>query len=298
MIFQKKKTVVTHSSHFHPDDVCAVAVLHILLDGNYKLIRTRDPKIIATADFVVDVGGINDSTTRRFDHHQEGGAGKRENGAPYAAFGLVWKEYGKKICGSKEVADKIDEKIIQPSDVMDNGIDFVTPKIKEVYPYNFADFLFSWNPTWNENENIRTRNFKKAVSYAVTMLGREIENKKHKEIGKKFTEIDYENATDKRIIELSGNYPWTEVLTSHPEPLIVIKQTPEDKTWGAKCVPIDKNSFVNRIQLPSEWAGKSGVELAQITGVPDAVFCHNGRFLAVAKSKEGAIALAKKAIEA
>jgi len=297
MIFQKKKVIVTHSSHFHPDDVCAVAVLHILLDGKYKIVRSRDPKVIASGDYVVDVGGIHNPALKRFDHHQNGGSGKRENGAPYAAFGLVWKEYGEKICDSKEVAEKIDEKIVQPSDVMDNGIDLVEPKIENVYPYSFSDFLFSWNPFWNEDENLRTKNFKKAVTYAVCMLQREIERKKQSEIGKKLAETDYQNAKDKKIIELSGNYPWTEVFTNHPEPIFVIKKTPEDNTWGVKCVPVDKNSFTLRKQLPEEWAGKSGVELAQITGISDAVFCHNGRFLIIVKSKEGAIALAKKAIE-
>jgi len=36
--------------------------------------------------------------------------------------------------------------------------------------------------------------------------------------------------------------------------------------------------------------------LAKVTGVPDATFCHNGRFLAVAKSKEGALKLAEIAL--
>jgi uncharacterized UPF0160 family protein len=37
-------------------------------------------------------------------------------------------------------------------------------------------------------------------------------------------------------------------------------------------------------------------ELAQVTGVADAVFCHNKLFMAVAKSKEGAIKLAELAL--
>ena len=48
--------------------------------------------------------------------------------------------------------------------------------------------------------------------------------------------------------------------------------------------------------FPKSWSGKRGEELAEITGVKDAVFCHNDIFFAVAKSKEGAIELAKKAI--
>lgn len=298
MIFQKKKTIVTHSSHFHPDDVCAVAVLHILLNGKYKLIRTRNMDIARKADFLLDYGGEHDPKRQRFDHHQQGGAGVRANGVPYASFGLVWKEYGERLCGSKSVAERIDEKIVALADAMDNGIDLITPKIEDVRPYYFADFLFSWNPTWNEDESLRTKNFKKAVGYAVVMLSREIERGKSSEEGRLFAEKDYENATDKRVIELSGNYPWTEILVSHSEPLFVIKPTPEDNTWGVKCVPVEKNSFVNRKQLPIAWAGKTGAELAKVTGVSDAVFCHNGRFLVVAKSREGAIELAKKAIEA
>lgn len=297
MFFKSKPLVATHSSHFHPDDVCAVAVLDILLDGKYKLIRTRDLEMIKKADYVVDVGGIHDPKTNRFDHHQNGGAGKRENGAPYAAFGLVWKEFGEKLCGSKIVADKIDGKIVQPGDAMDNGINLVTPNIKDVYPYDFSDFLFSFNPTWNEDEKLRLIHFKKAVSYAVIMLKREIERKRQSEIGKEFTKESYQKAKDKRVVELSGSYPWREVLADYSEPLFVVYQNPEDRTWSAKSVPVNKDLYENRKQFPVSWGGKSGADLAAVTGVLDATFCHNGRFLVVAKSREGALKLAQLALE-
>ncbi|MCE9517420.1 MYG1 family protein [Candidatus Nomurabacteria bacterium] len=100
--FTKKKILVTHNGTFHADDVFATATLSLLLDGNIKVIRTRDPKIIASADYVYDVGGEYNLYKNLFDHHQKGGAGKRENGIPYAAFGLVWKSYGAAICGSHE----------------------------------------------------------------------------------------------------------------------------------------------------------------------------------------------------
>jgi uncharacterized UPF0160 family protein len=35
------------------------------------LSRTRDPKILAECDTVVDVGGIFDPQQKRFDHHQK-----------------------------------------------------------------------------------------------------------------------------------------------------------------------------------------------------------------------------------
>jgi len=56
--------------------------------------------------------------------------------------------------------------------------------------------------------------------------------------------------------------------------------------------------YENRKNFPEAWAGKRDGELARATGVPDALFCHTNRFLAVAKTKEGALALAKLAIDA
>ena len=87
------KKIVTHNSTFHADDVFAVATL-LIIEPDAEVIRTRDENIISSADYVVDVGQIYDKDKKRFDHHQLGGAGKRDDGIEYASFGLVWKEYG------------------------------------------------------------------------------------------------------------------------------------------------------------------------------------------------------------
>jgi uncharacterized UPF0160 family protein len=111
---KEKLTIVTHGGNFHPDDVFSLAVLKtVFKDKNLNIIRTRDEKIIKEGDYVFDVGGIYDESKNRFDHHQEGGAGRRENNVPYASIGLVWKKFGEEVCGSKEVADEIDKKLIQ-----------------------------------------------------------------------------------------------------------------------------------------------------------------------------------------
>jgi uncharacterized UPF0160 family protein len=56
-------------------------------------------------------------------------------------------------------------------------------------------------------------------------------------------------------------------------------------------------SFENRKSLPAAWAGKRGKNLAEISGVSDAVFCHNALFMAVANSREGARKLAEFALK-
>ena len=97
-----KIRVVTHSGRFHADDVFAVATIFLLLKRRgIKVIRTRDEKIIKTADYAIDVGRAHDPKTNRFDHHQQGGAGERKNRLPYAALGLGWETYGRKLSNSE-----------------------------------------------------------------------------------------------------------------------------------------------------------------------------------------------------
>ena len=65
-----KKLIVTHDGGFHADDAFAVAALLLHLDGNADVVRSRNPKIIESGDFVVDVGGVYYAERNRFDHHQ------------------------------------------------------------------------------------------------------------------------------------------------------------------------------------------------------------------------------------
>ena len=80
------KTIVTHNGNFHADDVFSIAAFKSIFPS-FKLIRTRDAELIAKADIVIDVGGEYDPDTDRFDHHQRGGAGERENGFPIPRLG-------------------------------------------------------------------------------------------------------------------------------------------------------------------------------------------------------------------
>jgi len=66
-----------------------------------------------------------------------------------------------------------------------------------------------------------------------------------------------------------------------------------------RTVRLHHESFKARKDFPKAWAGKNGEEFARVTGVPDAIFCHNsGTYIVVAGSKEGALALAKLAVDA
>jgi uncharacterized UPF0160 family protein len=290
--FKKNKILVTHNGTFHADDIFATATLSILLDGNIKVIRTRDEEWFKKGDYVYDVGGEYDPNRNRFDHHQKGGAGKRDNGVPYAAFGLVWKAYGEKICGSKEVADRIDEHLVQAIDIHDNGVD--SYKVEgPVGPYLIESMFNTFRPSWKEPEEFDAP-FMELVSVAKKLLLRKIKKAQDSIEGEFFVKKAYKEAIDKRIIVLDDQYPWRKMFLDYPEPIYVV--VPKMDKWNVYAAQKESGSFENRKSLPESWAGLRDEELARASGVPDATFCHNGRFLAVAKSKEGAIALAEKAL--
>lgn len=149
-----KKKIVTHSGNFHTDEVFACAVLSLLHDGNVEVVRSRDPEVWATGDYVVDVGGEYDPVRGLFDHHQVGGAGKRENGIPYSSFGLIWKEYGEKLCGGAYQVRYIDEKLVQPVDAADNGISTFDLTEKKIFPYLLHHVVTAFRPTWREESEV------------------------------------------------------------------------------------------------------------------------------------------------
>ena len=290
--FNKKKICVTHNGAFHADDLFATATLSILNNSNIKIVRTRDNELINKGDYVYDVGGVYDPSVNRFDHHQMGGAGIRSNGISYSSFGLVWKKFGEKICGSLEIALKIDEKLVQAIDANDNGINLFEVK-KGVAPYLIQDMFFNFRPSWKEEQD-HDSCFEKLVPFVVKILNREIIQTKDRLEAESIVKRAYENAEDKRVIIFDGSYPWSDTIDTYNEPLYVISK--KGDTWRAEAVRKDKFKFETRKPFPIEWAGKRDEEIVKITGVSDAVFCHNGRFLVVAKTKEGIIELVKKAL--
>jgi uncharacterized UPF0160 family protein len=290
--FKKRKILVTHNGTFHADDIFATASLSILFEGKIKVVRTRDPEMIAKGDFVYDVGGVYNKDTNRFDHHQPGGAGKHDNGIPYASFGLVWEKYGEEICGDKKIAQYIKEKLVYPVDANDNGINIFKVD-SDAAPYLIQDLFYLFRPSWNEKQDY-DNHFTEVVKIAKKVLEREIKKMKDSLEAKHFVEEAYNNSINKQIVVIDGPYPWGETLGGLPEPLYAV--FPKLDTWRVECVRKEKYSFENRKSLPIEWAGQRDQKLAEITGVPDATFCHNGRFMAVSKTKEGALALANKAL--
>lgn len=52
-----------------------------------------------------------------------------------------------------------------------------------------------------------------------------------------------------------------------------------------------------RLFLPNPWGGLRGEELASVSGIKDVIFVHSNRFIGGHRTKEGAITMARKALE-
>ncbi|MDD5152681.1 MAG: MYG1 family protein [Candidatus Pacebacteria bacterium] len=294
------KKIITHNGSFHADEIFACAILSILNNNKVEIIRSRDPEVWEMGDYVVDVGGVHNEKKNRFDHHQVGGGGKRENGIPYSSMGLVWKLYGKKVSGSAEVAKLVDEKLVQPIDAVDSGVSLFSLINPEVFPYSINNVLGALRPTWKEEAGDKEsidEGFAVALNLAKDILLREIKIARDQIEANKFVLKAYNKAKDKRVIVIEGHYPCDEILLKFSEPLFVVKPDHQDETkWKVKTVRKGSDSFEARKFLPVKWSGKKGEEFAKITGVKDSIFCHVNCFVAVAGSKAGALKLAELAL--
>lgn len=294
-----KIKIGTHNGVFHADDVLAVAALKIV-HTDAEVIRTRDEGKLAECDVVLDVGAKYDPEVKRYDHHQKGRAGARENGVLFSSLGLVWKHHGSEICGGDaEVARIVDETVVQPVDMLDNGQKAYEGEeaVKGVLPYNLSNAISAFNPNWNEKGDFDGA-FARAVEFAQVVLVREIESAKGTVAAKGLARKAVSAAIDPRLIILEQFCPWHEVIIPEAPEALFVAFPSETGDWRLQSVPPSLGSFDKRKALPAAWAGKRGKDLAEITKVDDAIFCHDGLFICGAKSKEGVLEFARQALEA
>jgi uncharacterized UPF0160 family protein len=307
----KKIKLVTHSGVFHADDVFATAVLAILFEKQnkeFEVIRSREQQDIEAGDIVYDNGREYDFDKKIFDHHQEGGAGERDNGVPYAGFGLIWKHYGKELIVEffenkldekqiNQIHQLMDESVVQPIDASDTGYEDYKSTKKDLRTYTFDSFVNAFRPTNEEGYESAQNLFMQVVDIAKQILKRELISKESKIKGFEKAEEAYQNAEDKRIIILNERVSWKEIMVSNPEPLFVIYPEIDTDRYKIQAVPKEMSGYELRKGFPQEWCGKNDEELEQISGVVGAKFCHLKGFLCVADTKDQAVEIAKIAVD-
>lgn len=275
-IKQNNATAFTHSGKFHADDVFSSALL-LYLNPEIRIIRGN--KVPEDFDGIVfDIG------RGRYDHHQKDSR-IRENGIPYAAFGLLWEELGTEILG-EELAQKFDESFVQPLDNNDN-----TGEKNEL-----ATLIGNFNPTWDAQGGND-----EAFFQAVSVAGMILENKFERYLGneradKRVEEIleEHQKAIlsgekskeEARILILPEFVPCQKRLSETDIAFVIF---PSNR--GGYCIQPQKKEYsLNyKCSFPVEWLGLENEELAAATGLPSAGFCHKGGFLMTTETLEDAV---------
>jgi uncharacterized UPF0160 family protein len=298
------KIIGSHSGSFHADDAISVAILLALYPAA-TVVRSRDPEVWATCDALVDVGGKYDPERNRYDHHQKGFSERRDNGVRYAASGLVWKTFGQlyvsHVCcpgyaglDPKAIAHEVDARLIQHADAVDVG-DWAPAEAH----FSLSGIINSMNSTWQEDSSRDDERFADAVALAGIVLRNLV-----REVAAELAAAEKVRAgkplAGGRILVLEeARLPFDPVVCNEmPDVLFVVYPESRGEQIQVRVVPKVLGKFDARAKLPEAWGGLRDAELARVTGVGDAVFCHTGLFICGAKTQAGAIRMAELAVEA
>ncbi|MBW4024097.1 MAG: MYG1 family protein [Proteobacteria bacterium] len=317
-------TLVTHGGRFHCDEVFAYAVLRLALGlgttgEDHRLIRTRDPALIRSGDIVWDVGTVFEPEAGRFDHHQRG-APLRPDGTPYSAAGLVWQVYGERAVTAilaaatagdgrgravaselaAAIAADLDETLLRRIDELDNGVSAQGPVVDDALGLGrlIGDFNPPWDSPFASGPHAGDEAFLAASALAEGVLRRRVDAVRARVEAAAIVLSAHAAGSDPRILVLDRGMPWKNAVFTHELPVIFTVSPAANGNWMIDAMPPEPGSFAQRLPLPEAWAGLEGADLAAASGVPDAVFVHLRRFVGAARSREGAVAMAVRTLEA
>jgi len=114
----------------------------------------------------------------------------------------------------------------------------------------------------------------------------------------KETVLDAESARRRRgdhIIILEKYVPWEDLMVWLGRDAYYIVYPASFGGWLLKCIPPSARCPGQRVPLPAAWGGLRNEELQEVSGVSGVDFCHPGRYIARAASKDAAIKFAEEA---
>lgn len=275
---------VTHAGNFHADDVFSTVFLHKLFD-DITLIRLKEYHEDETK-IVYDIGG------GKFDHH---GANpkKRSDGITYCGFGLLWQDLGlqyleKLNLDNKEDIFKVfDNLFVESIDAFDNG-EVNLPS--EFNIYTISSLIELFRPKDGEDEDecfLASCNFADQIFDVI--LNCAIEKVK-------VIEKIKEQPIDNKVLILDEYIPYEYALFYLNLDVDFVVYPSNRGGYAAHTVPTKYKGFISKVPFKSEWGGLRNEELAKVSGIKTAKFCHNKLFLATADTKDDALEFINKTI--
>jgi uncharacterized UPF0160 family protein len=296
--------LVTHSGGFHADELLSSVILTRLFPAA-RIVRSRAPDWITPAGdrIIYDVGGAFDPAAGIFDHHQRG-APLRDDGQPFSSFGLVWRQFGQDYLNAVGIpADDIealhasfDLDFVLPVDLMDNGA--LSPSAAgALAKLTLPVLLETLKPVFDDKEpGADDRAFHEALAIARGFVEASISQAAAKLRAESIVLRAIAAAGDGRVLELPMGMPFRPAIVKAGADHLLFVVHPRDTDWCLTGIRRASDGFELRADLPAAWAGLTGENLAAVCGVAGATFCHNGRFIAAATTREAALEMARIAV--
>ena len=297
--------LVTHSGGFHADELLSSVILTRLFP-DAKLIRSREAQQIepAAGRIIYDVGGMFDAERGIFDHHQRPNP-LRQDGQPYSSFGLIWAHYGRDYLMSFNVPSRdvdaihasFDRGFVLPVDLIDNGA--VNPS--DAGPI-FASLILpvlleTLKPVFDDRKDgADDRAFAAALPVARAFIEASIQRKAANLRAEALVSDAIEKAGTSAVLELPMGMPFRAGVEKAGADHFLFVVHPRGSDWALTTIRTKDGTFENRADLPAAWAGLKDGDLETVSGVEGAKFCHNGRFIAVASSRDAVLRMADLAV--
>lgn len=294
--------LVTHSGGFHADELLSSVILTRLFP-QAKIVRSRAPEWITPgADRVIyDVGGAYDASAQIFDHHQRG-APLRDDGQPFSSFGLIWKHFGRDYLVASGVPEAhvelvhaaFDTSFVLPVDLMDNGA--LSPS-GPLAGLTLPALLETLKPVFDETDpDAEDRGFHAALFIARSFVEARIARSAAKLRAEALVHQAIVEAGQGHVLELPMGMPFRPAVIKAGADHLLFVVHPRDKDWTLIGIRRAEEGFELRADLPEGWAGLTNGDLEAACGVKGASFCHNGRFIAAARSRDAVLAMADLAV--
>eukprot|EP00922_Rhytidocystis_sp_ex-Travisia-forbesii_P028374 GHVS01041638.1.p1 GENE.GHVS01041638.1~~GHVS01041638.1.p1 ORF type:complete len:373 (-),score=57.71 GHVS01041638.1:480-1478(-) len=316
--------VGTHSGTFHCDEVLGMVLLKYLpAFSSARIVRSRDPAVLSTCQVVIDVGGVYDHDTKRYDHHQRGFTetfcANRLCPSFLSSAGLIYKHYGKQILQTAfSVSDekllnvlymKLYDNLVESVDAVDTGVAVCegTPKYKVTTSLSYR--ISRLNPPWNASEGLtEDLQFSKAMDIARQEFEDQVEG-----LVKVWwpARTIVQAAIDSRmsvhpsgqIIILEQGCPFLEHVYELEEEMglqdlpLLYALYAENNSWRIRAVGIKGQSFAIRAPLPEQWRCLRDDAASKSVGTDGVQFVHASGFFAGTSTKGAALLMASKALE-
>lgn len=267
--------------------------------------------------------------TKYFDHHQRTFAEtfSAAHKTKLSSAGLIYKHFARNIIAHRLslpadspstdlLYTKVYNDFIEALDANDNGIPAYPSDISPAFndkSIALPSLVGSFNPSWNDpapDQDAEDSRFLQAS----TLIGETFVRKLDfygrswlpaRDLVAAAVDKRFEHDSKGRLLVFEQPIPWRDHLFTLEKELGIEEgplyalygEGPGKPGWRVQAVPVSKDSFESRKPLPEAWRGVRDEKLSEVTGVTGGVFVHASGFIGGNKSFEGALEMAKKALD-